>query len=142
MTSRPAPEGWHRFGTHAMPDDVPEDHGLVFSDEADEDGVPHWERLVHLPPDTTGVEVIFDDDFHDLLHSVRECVGYPGGRLKHLTLAWEYQWSEQVRAVTLCRLGRHDWMDSWQRRTLEDPFVHQVVCRACGRRPRRTVALP
>lgn len=38
---RPAPIGWHQFGTH-----VDQDVRLEFSEETDEAGMPLWERPV------------------------------------------------------------------------------------------------
>lgn len=51
--------------------------------------------------------------FHDLMHGpfTRECRRlHPGGwraGVHHLVMAWQYRWSGELRALTLCRIGRH-----------------------------------
>lgn len=47
------------------------------------------------------------DDFHPLDHDLTECVGYPGGRRRHLAYWWDFIGRPGLHARTLCRLGIH-----------------------------------
>lgn len=47
------------------------------------------------------------DDFHPLDHTLTECVGYPGGRRRHLAYWWDFQARPALRSHTLCRVGIH-----------------------------------
>lgn len=60
------------------------------------------------------MEEIRDLDFsvyHPLDHHLFDCVGYPGGRIRHLVLCWEYQLRPELRRLTLCKLGLHSWVE-------------------------------
>lgn len=52
-------------------------------------------------------------EFHPLDHPwySRECAGMPGGRKNHLSLARAYLWEPYLRRKTLCRVGRHGWVE-------------------------------
>lgn len=52
--------------------------------------------------------------FHPLMHSLWACRGWPGGRKRHLSMRWEYQWRGKFRAQTWCRAGRHQQV-TWYR---------------------------
>lgn len=69
-------------------------------------------------------------EFHPLDHSLKNCIGYPGGRLRHLKYAWNYQWREEVYRRTLCRVGRHE--DAWSYRAKPVSKI-EVRCHNCGR---------
>jgi hypothetical protein len=68
---------------------------------------------------------------HFLDHPWWSCRGGPhrhGGLRGHLKVAWQYKWSEQLRAATTCRLGRHRRVEAWQRG--RGTFF---VCAYCGK---------
>jgi hypothetical protein len=68
--------------------------------------------------------------FHPLNHTVWACRDYPGGRRRHLTYRWDFQWRHRVRAWTLCRVGRHDWTQWYRGR---DWAPAGVTCSACDK---------
>lgn len=74
-------------------------------------------------------------EFHPLDHWPfrRRCRAYyPRGLksgLHHMGLAWEYKWSESIREHTLCRLGKHRWVEEV---TYVDGFPKpSTICRDC-----------
>lgn len=89
----------------------------------------------HEPPDLTGKELDFSQ-FHPLDHGIwsKECPAHYGGRAQHLSLTWEYRWSEELRARTICLVGRHRRVTMHGR---DDPGEKwawvQDICRDCGR---------
>lgn len=79
--------------------------------------------------------------FHPLDHfpGTRRCRSLPGGTRNHLALDWQYRRMHALRAVTLCKVGRHSWVGGWvcsedidlrDRRKRPPDFV---TCRSCGR---------
>lgn len=53
-------------------------------------------------------------EFHPLDHNLRDCIGYPGGRWRHIKYRWEFQLREEVRARTTCKLGLHLYGPAWK----------------------------
>lgn len=56
-------------------------------------------------------------EFHPLDHSLLNCIGYPGGRKRHLRYRWDYQWQEKIESILYapwCLLGHHRWW-AWYR---------------------------
>lgn len=58
------------------------------------------------PPPALGDFKIDLSRMHNLDHSIITCRGW-GGRRHHAWLWWEFQGKRQMRAATLCRIGRH-----------------------------------
>lgn len=75
-------------------------------------------------------------EFHPLDHPIRECVGYPGGRLRHARLVWTFKWEmpERLWQAPLHALGMHFWRDYWSGPLVDlegDPPTGQM-CAECG----------
>lgn len=53
--------------------------------------------------------------FHDLEHRPFSayCRGMYGGPRRHLHLWWTYKLLPDLHRETLCRLGRHRWINAW-----------------------------
>jgi hypothetical protein len=94
------------------------------------------------PPEIDPGKIVFETEgpnrFHALLHPwySREC----DDRWLHLQRAWEYRWKEELRAATLCRIGRHRVVKSYRRDRDElnrgvGPWRIEFRCYACGHRP-------
>lgn len=71
----------------------------------------------HPPPRPTTLDF---SQFHPLDHWPWEprCQSLPGGRRRHLQLAWEHKdrhWS-RIRRRSLCRLGHHRITHAWKRK--------------------------
>jgi hypothetical protein len=83
------------------------------------------------PPDYTGMNLDFSE-FHPLDHSLWRCAGFPGGRRRHLSYRWQFQWGAEVRQRTLCVLRMHAWVRGW-RRTDGEWTQLPAACLSCGR---------
>jgi hypothetical protein len=71
--------------------------------------------------------------FHPLDHwpGTLRCRQLPGGTRNHLTLAWQYKWSRQLAAVTLCAIGRHRWLTGRRYLNRGTPHETSVPTRTC-----------
>jgi hypothetical protein len=65
--------------------------------------------------------------FHPIDHypGTGRCRSLPGGFRRHLDLAWEFKWPQQLGRATWCRIGRHKWVDGWAK------DVPCSLCRNC-----------
>jgi hypothetical protein len=71
--------------------------------------------------------------FHPLDHTLAECVGYPGGRRRHLAYRWEFQWRDQLVVWFKHVLGLHTWFGMAR---LNDGIPQYFVrCRGCSATP-------
>lgn len=54
-------------------------------------------------------------EYHPLDHNIFDsiCGMYFGGWRQHIALWWEYQEEPALRRQTMCRIGRHSWVDYW-----------------------------
>jgi hypothetical protein len=66
-------------------------------------------------------------DFHPIDHypGTAYCRSLPGGFRRHLSLAWEFKWPQALGRATLCRIGRHRWVQGWVK---DKP---STICRNC-----------
>jgi hypothetical protein len=79
--------------------------------------------------------------FHPLDHfpGTRRCRSLPGGTLNHLVMDWQYRRQDQLRALTLCKIGRHGYGGVWQvrddedRKNWRDREPDFEVCQSCGK---------
>jgi hypothetical protein len=87
---------------------------------------PSWEPPV--------IRELDFSEFHPLDHwpAGQRCRSLPGGTRNHLDLAWTYRWSPRLRAATKCRIGRHHWVQAWQR--TESGSETFTACSDCGKR--------
>lgn len=58
------------------------------------------------------------------------CWSMPGGPVHHIRLWWEYKARPDLRRQTLCRLGRHYWVEAWRR-----DLGEVTCCRYCWAEP-------
>jgi hypothetical protein len=85
-----------------------------------------------------GVNLDFSE-FHDLAHWPGiGCIGQYGGVKHHLKLAWAYQWSGEMKRLTLCRLERHEMTQVY-----DGDFVPiKRMCRNCCKDEKETCDEP
>lgn len=76
--------------------------------------------------------VEFDENFHDLFHSLPECIRDKGDWRRHIELAWAYQWRDALRRKTLCRVGWHEPTQTAQMRDGKPQYV-QLICGPCDK---------
>lgn len=82
------------------------------------------------PPLPHTGKIMIGEDFHDLMHPIWRC----SNRRLHLSRLWEYRWGPDLRAQTLCRIGRHKIIKTWKRRG-DGPWKFLWTCRNCGYAP-------
>jgi hypothetical protein len=88
------------------------------------------------PPNIDPKKIDFSQ-FHPFDHipGGTRCFALYGGPKQHMKLSWEFYWSSELRRVTLCRIGRHKYVDGWQRKSKDDPWQALTTCRDCARVP-------
>lgn len=91
--------------------------------------------------------------FHPLDHNLWQCRGYPGGRRRHVEIAWDYVWRPEIKVHWRHLTGRH----LWRAMAVRDPktaggfgppplregpeaiiaagWSFRVVCEGCGKEP-------
>lgn len=97
------------------------------------------------PPDLTGKKIDFSQA-HFLDHWPWQCPRAEhayGGWRTHLRYAWQFKWSERVRAATMCRIGLHAEVQWWgwydedgNRPKRREDRAYQMtgtVCSDCGK---------
>lgn len=90
---------------------------------------------MRYPPKIDASKLIFDQ-FHPLDHTPfnDRCRSfYPTGRAAgwhHIKLAWDFKWSSELHAKTLCRIGRHNMSTVF----LPRDQVMYASCRHCWKR--------
>lgn len=62
------------------------------------------------------------------------CSMFYGGGYHHLKIAWQLKWSDWLAARTWCKLGRHEFADSWRGIGVDAKYLGRV-CRRCGVKP-------
>lgn len=84
------------------------------------------------PPDFSDPRMTLNfDEFHPLDHGLIDCLGYPGGRRRHLEFRWQFQWRDWLYAKTMCRLGQHEIVRMWRRPAGADEMQVFRACRTC-----------
>ena len=68
--------------------------------------------------------------FHPLDHTLAECRGYPGGRLRHVRYRWEFQVRDELMVKARHLTGRHTWFGMV--RMGGDIPTYFVRCRGCN----------
>ncbi len=66
--------------------------------------VPDFESFPEFDPE----HIEFDENFHDLFHSLWDCIRERGDWGRHIEYAWAFQWRDSFWRKTLCRVGRHE----------------------------------
>jgi len=89
-------------------------------------------------PEDRALELDFSE-FHPLDHSVlsSECSEYPGGRMRHASLYYQYPLTgwflREVWARVACPFGFHRFtQETWTRSSAEDAWRTFTACAACG----------
>ncbi|WP_286929899.1 MULTISPECIES: hypothetical protein [Aeromicrobium] len=87
------------------------------------------------PPEIDPSKITIDPEIHFIDHRLwdQRCATLPGGRRKHLKMAWRYIWKSDLRAATVCRVGRHRRTNMF-RMAGGKPVSVQVVCGDCCER--------